>query len=134
MGVSITPHQPGMTKPGMKKKNPEVFKAVVFTDFSLYKWTQENLTEYKIMYVGYGLETCPTSKKEHHQGWLYAGTDAKRGFKSWKKVFKALGLKRCISNKCREILRRTSSTFPKKASLPSLVLSLWATERSARYL
>jgi len=83
-----------MTKPGMKKKNPEVFKSVVFTDFSLYKWTQEDLTEHKIMYVGYGLETCPTSKKEHHQGWLYASTDAKRSFKSWKKVFKALGLEK----------------------------------------
>ena len=95
MGFSITPHQPRMSQPRMKNKEaPKAFNALVFTDFSLYKWTQEDLTEYNIKYVGYGLETCPTSKKEHNQGWLYAGTDAKRSFKSWKKVFEALGLEK----------------------------------------
>ena len=98
MGASITPHQPRMSEPRVKKvkkkKNQEVYNAIVFTDFSLYKWTQEDLTEYKMKYVGYGLETCPKTEKEHHQGWLYAGTDAKRSFKSWKKVFKKLGLEK----------------------------------------
>jgi len=76
----------------MKSEKPKVFNALVFTDFSLKVWTQEELTEHKIKYVGYGLEECPATKKMHHQGWLYAGTDAKRSFKSWKKVFKELDL------------------------------------------
>jgi hypothetical protein len=61
----------------------EVFNSLCFTDFSLRKWTIEELAEHKIQYVGYGVETCPDTKKAHHQGWLYASTDAKRSFKAW---------------------------------------------------
>jgi len=72
----------------------EVFNSLCFTDFSLRKWTIEELAQNKIQYVGYGVETCPDTKKAHHQGWLYASTDAKRSFKAWNKVFAALGLEK----------------------------------------
>ena len=78
-----------MSKPRVKT---QVFNALCFTDFSLRKWTIEDLQAHKIQYVGYGVETCPETKKVHHQGWLYAHTDAKRSFKAWKKVFEELGL------------------------------------------
>ena len=50
------------------------------------------IEDYKIQYVGYGLEICPKTGKEHHQGWLYCNTNAKKSFKAWKKIFTALGL------------------------------------------
>jgi len=58
----------------------EVFNTLCFTDFLLRKWTKEDLAEHKIQYVGYGVETCPDTKKVYHQGWLYAHTDVKRSF------------------------------------------------------
>jgi len=54
----------------------EVFNSSM--DFSLRKWTEEDLSEYNIQYVGYGVETCPETKKMRHQGWLYFHTDAQQ--------------------------------------------------------
>ncbi|AIF71517.1 replication-associated protein [McMurdo Ice Shelf pond-associated circular DNA virus-7] len=82
-----------MPQPRMKDNEvKKVFNALVFTDFSLYKWTLEDLATHKIQYLAYGLETCPETKKQHHQGWLYASTDRKRSFMAWKKHFQLLGL------------------------------------------
>jgi len=81
-----------MEKPRMK--HSKVFNALCFTDFSLRKWTKEELLEHNIQYVAYGLETCPNTKKEHHQGWLYSNTDSKRSFSAWKKLFKKLELEK----------------------------------------
>lgn len=42
-----------------------------FTDFELKKWDEimvEN--EVGIRYICYGVETCPTTGKQHHQGWV----------------------------------------------------------------
>jgi len=44
-----------------------VYKAV---DFSLRKWTKEDLSENKLQHVPYGLETCPKTKKPHYEGGL----------------------------------------------------------------
>ena len=70
----------------------EVYNALVFTDFTLHKWTIEELDEHKLQYVGFGLEIYPKSGKQHHQGWLYCSTNAKKSFKAWKKLFVILGL------------------------------------------
>jgi len=55
---------------------------------------KEDLSENNIQFVGYGVETCPETKKMHHQGWLYCSTDAKKSFKAWKKLFAKLGLEK----------------------------------------
>jgi 4-hydroxy-3-methylbut-2-enyl diphosphate reductase IspH len=48
------------------------FRAVCFTDFTLRKWSQNDLKENDIQYVAYALETCPETKKLHHQAWAYS--------------------------------------------------------------
>jgi hypothetical protein len=80
-----------MKQPRMKT---EVFNALCFTDFSLRKWTNEDLSENNLQYVAYGVETCPETKRVHHQGWLYSNTSSKRSFKAWKKLFAKLGLEK----------------------------------------
>ena len=55
---------------------------------------ERGIMEHNIQYVAYGLETCPNTKKEHHQGWLYSNTDSKRSFSAWKKLFKKLELEK----------------------------------------
>ena len=70
------------------------FNSLVFTDFSLHIWTIEELDEHELQYVAYGLEICPKSGKEHHQGWLYCNNAKQKSFKSWKKVFTKLGLEK----------------------------------------
>jgi len=72
----------------------EEFNSLVFTDFSLHKWTIEELDAHKLQYVGFGLEICPKSGKEHHQGWIYCSNSAKKSFKQWKKLFTVLGLEK----------------------------------------
>jgi len=74
-----------------RTKTP-VFNALVFTDFTLHKWKNSELENNKIQYVGYGLEICPETGKQHHQGWLYCNTNAKKSFKAWKKYFLSIGL------------------------------------------
>ena len=69
-----------------------VFNALVFTDLSLHKWTNEELENNKIQYVGYGLEVCSETSKQYHQGWLYCSNSACKSFKAWKKLFTSLGL------------------------------------------
>jgi len=103
-----------MAQPRVKT---EVFNALCFTDFSLRKWTIDELSEYKIKYVGYGVETCPDTKKTHHQGWLYAHTDAKRSFKAWKKVFKALGLEKMHFEKMQGNFAQNAKYISKEGQL-----------------
>jgi len=95
----------------------EVFNALCFTDFSLRKWTIEDLAEHKIQYVGYGVETCPDTKKAHHQGWLYASTNAKRSFKAWKKVFKALDLEKMHFERMQGNFAQNSKYIEKEGQL-----------------
>jgi len=72
----------------------DLFSSLCFTDFSLRKWTENDLSENNIQYVAYGVETCPETKKIHHQGWLYSNNSDKRSFKTWKKLFAKLGLEK----------------------------------------
>ena len=64
------------------------FRAVCFTDFTLRKWSQNDLKENDIQYVAYALETCPETKKLHHQAWAYS--EKKISFAAWKKKFMLL--------------------------------------------
>lgn len=41
-----------------------------FTDFQLRDWETVFKSDDNIRYICYGREVCPTTKKEHYQGWL----------------------------------------------------------------
>ena len=43
---------------------------MIFTNFKLDLDYQALIDTKKMRYIAYGLETCPTTKKEHHQGWM----------------------------------------------------------------
>jgi len=80
-----------MKKPRIKN---EVYNTFVFTVCSLHSWTIEGLDEHQIQYVGFGLEVCPKTGKDHHQGWIYCNTSAKKSFKVWKKLFVSFELEK----------------------------------------
>lgn len=66
-----------------------------FTNYNLEFDYEKYLAETTAEYVAYGLETCPSTKREHHQGWVYFS--AQRGSK--KNVAKQLG--NCHVEPCR---------------------------------
>jgi len=98
----------------------EEFNTLVFTDFSLYKWSEMDLEKHKLQYIGYGLEVCPETGKQHHQGWLYCNNSAKKSFKQWKKLFTALGLEKMHFEQMKGSFAQNDSYVSKEGKLTEL--------------
>ncbi|ALY05856.1 replication-associated protein [Ctenophore-associated circular virus 1] len=59
------------------------FRAICFTEFGdPPDW---DVVQHKLRFMAYGLETCPTTQREHYQGFAYAHKPMR--WKAWKKLF-----------------------------------------------
>lgn len=70
------------------------FRAIAFTEHKdPPEWSD---VEHKLTYMAYSLETCPTTGKEHFQGFAYARTAMK--LTGWKKLFKTAHFEKMRGN------------------------------------
>jgi hypothetical protein len=70
----------------MPATNPQKpFRAITFTDFDIENPPNWDTLQGSLRYLAYGLEPCPTTSKQHYQGFAYA-FKAQR-FTAFKKLF-----------------------------------------------
>lgn len=71
-------------------KWPAKSRCFTFTTFDL-EIDYANLIGGQVRYIAYGEEICPTTKKQHHQGWIYFVNQKSTKIKSLLRIGAALG-------------------------------------------
>lgn len=73
------------------KKLPTKVRSFVFTNFDLTIDYAALIDPDTLRYIAYGAEVCPTTGKDHHQGWLYFKNQRGWGARALKGIAKLLG-------------------------------------------